>query len=436
MSTKHKSAEKEYKIKEQLYSLYFELLSEIKGEKIEIDEEEYAEKVTSSTIEQLINYIKESIQILYSSILKHKEKKVDPKEFQVSKVEAQLRKYEHQRRQDIKTIFQNALQKEALEFRIDEYIEMEDEFEEMKSKYKYDEGKFLENDRKDNEIAIVRRENTNIKKQLSNIVKEKSDLENKINEQKKLISSLKNKIKKMEEEKIPNDVHTKSQTQSTRNIINYENYEKISEPAKNDYLSNNSFCLKKNNANTSSPVKATFHLLCLNPQNRSCKNKNENNNSHIRLINSKQPQFKQSQSQKNIFNNNGNYNSVSQENKNNTLKRTISSTKMKGKSHNRTNSMSTVLDKKKMNLFSKYFCKSGKVKPKNSKNVIHLSISQSSISKKPKNQSSIGSIPKALDSKSAMNCTSCSTKKISIVNSSGKNIKDNSMPTSKDKNRK
>ena len=48
-----------------------------------------------------------------------------------------------------------------MENKIEEYMEMEDEFEEMKTKLKYEDGRFLKNDRKDNEIIIIRGENSN-----------------------------------------------------------------------------------------------------------------------------------------------------------------------------------------------------------------------------------------------------------------------------------
>ena len=44
---------------------------------------------------------------------------------------------------------------------------MEDEFEEIKIKYNNDE--FLENDRKENEIEILRRENSNLKHTISKL---------------------------------------------------------------------------------------------------------------------------------------------------------------------------------------------------------------------------------------------------------------------------
>ena len=61
------------------------------------------------------------------------------------------------------TVFELKFQLEIYQSSIEEYIHMEEEFEEMKQKFKYEGGKFLDNDRKDNEILILRAENTNLK---------------------------------------------------------------------------------------------------------------------------------------------------------------------------------------------------------------------------------------------------------------------------------
>ena len=53
---------------------------------------------------------------------------------------------------------------DILENEIDSYIEMEEEFDEMKEKLKYENGKFLHNEKKENEILILRAENSNLKK--------------------------------------------------------------------------------------------------------------------------------------------------------------------------------------------------------------------------------------------------------------------------------
>lgn len=53
---------------------------------------------------------------------------------------------------------------DILENEIDSYMEMEEEFDEMKEKLKYENGKFLHNEKKENEILILRAENSNLKK--------------------------------------------------------------------------------------------------------------------------------------------------------------------------------------------------------------------------------------------------------------------------------
>ena len=66
-----------------------------------------------------------------------------------------LKQMEESKRKLLKRQFQHRLQRETMEQKILEFSEMETEFEEMKAKFKYEEGKFLTNDRKDNEILIV-----------------------------------------------------------------------------------------------------------------------------------------------------------------------------------------------------------------------------------------------------------------------------------------
>ena len=77
----------------------------------------------------------------------------------------------------------------------------------MKIKLKYEDGKFLDNDRKDNEIVIIRSENTNLKKiiadneknikNLNMILQEKENVLHKLNEK---ISLLSKKLEETEKE--------------------------------------------------------------------------------------------------------------------------------------------------------------------------------------------------------------------------------------------
>ena len=91
-------------------------------------------------------------------------------------------------------------------------MDMEEEFEEMKMKLKYEEGRFLKNDRKDNEIVILRGENTNLKQSIKNLEEKIKEFQIKIEKKDKKILELKednnkmnNKIKEIQKQKIFSD---------------------------------------------------------------------------------------------------------------------------------------------------------------------------------------------------------------------------------------
>ena len=191
----------EHKWKELLYNLFYEIKSETLGKKIEIDEDEYQENIQSITIPKLITYIHDSIQILISKkieISKNEQKLEDDKYYteigssgyrqmvleqsEQLKYENIIKKLEEKERNLYKINFHHKLQKEAMENKIEEYMEMEDEFEEMKVKLKYEDGRFLNNDRKDNEILILRSENSKLKNTVEELEKNIKNLENLIEE--------------------------------------------------------------------------------------------------------------------------------------------------------------------------------------------------------------------------------------------------------------
>jgi hypothetical protein len=100
---------------------------------------------------------------------------------------------------------QNKIQKDSLEAKLNAYMGLEDEYEELKEKVKYDGNKFLDNDRKDNEIIILRRENSALKKDIINfeIKNRNNDLkskefQNKIKELQNNVDDLNKKIYKLE----------------------------------------------------------------------------------------------------------------------------------------------------------------------------------------------------------------------------------------------
>ena len=183
--------------KESLYNLFYEIKSEILGSKIEIDEDEYQENINKITIPNLISYIHDSIQILVAKkieLAKEEQKEEDEKYikeittqgFPLSKIgdkerniyENIIKKLEEKERNLLKLHFHHILQKEAMDIRISDLMEVEDEYEEMKTKLKYEDGRFLNNDRKDNEILIIRSENSNLKHIVDNLEEKILNLEN------------------------------------------------------------------------------------------------------------------------------------------------------------------------------------------------------------------------------------------------------------------
>jgi hypothetical protein len=74
---------------------------------------------------------------------------------------------------------------------------MEEEFEEMKTKLKYEEGRFLNNDGKDNEIIILRGENSNLKQSIRKFEQQIKNLENNKQKDNQLINNLQNEIKQL-----------------------------------------------------------------------------------------------------------------------------------------------------------------------------------------------------------------------------------------------
>ena len=207
---KENGSSKEHKWKELLYELFYEIKSEILGCKIEIEEEEYQENDRAITIPKLVDYLHDSIQILIKKKIddtKLEQKKRDKRYYtnnintpigldEKEQYENIIRKLESKERKLSKIIFQNKLQKDVMENKISEYMEMEDEFEEMKTKLKYEEGRFLKNDRKDNEIIIIRGENSNLKQSIKQLEEKINLLEKDKQDKTKIINELQDNMKK------------------------------------------------------------------------------------------------------------------------------------------------------------------------------------------------------------------------------------------------
>ena len=217
--SKSKFQKKEHKWKELLYNLFYEIKSEILNTKLEIEEDEYQENINSTTIPQLVNYIHDSIQILLKKKIedtKEEQKELDKKFYLNSNLisndslkkinledknfleyESVIKNLESKQRILTKNIFQQKLQIDAMENKIEEYMEMEDEFEEMKTKLKYEDGRFLNNDRKDNEILIIRGENSILKNEINKLEEKVKALEEEANNKEKKIEEISKELEKL-----------------------------------------------------------------------------------------------------------------------------------------------------------------------------------------------------------------------------------------------
>ena len=260
--SKSKYQKKEHKWKELLYNLFYEIKSEIINSKIEIEEEEYQENINSTTIPQLVNYIHDSIQILlkkkiedtreeqkeldkklYLNFNQNSLNKEEKKEMNFSEYESIIRNLESKQRILTKNYFQQKLQIDAMENKIEEYMEMEDEFEEMKTKLKYEDGRFLNNDRKDNEILIIRGENSILKTEINKLEEKVKSMEEMLNSKEKKIQEINTEL-----EKIKNKFEQKNETNISPSInINIRNVHSNNNNDLNNETDNSN--IKKSNYN-------------------------------------------------------------------------------------------------------------------------------------------------------------------------------------------
>ena len=175
MDDNKKKYNTEFEIKEMLYSLFYEIISEIRKIKIEFSMEEYQEKINEITVKQLIKYIKESISILINTKIeenKKEEKKKKIINFNEIEYEKNLQKFEFKERNLIKQILRLELQLNAYENKLGEYIIIAENYQYLKEQVKFEGGKFLDNDKKENEIIILRKENSNLKIAIHNLEEE------------------------------------------------------------------------------------------------------------------------------------------------------------------------------------------------------------------------------------------------------------------------
>ena len=295
-------------IKEELYMLYLEIKEEITKKNIEIDKEQLEETITSTKISTIINYIREMIYILIHT--KFPDNKVEKivvnnknKDTELSQLENQIRKLEYDIRYLLQKEFQNKIKRDALEMKLNSYMEMENEFEELKEKVKYEGGKFLNNERKDNEIIILRQENGILKKEIEKHENNNKKFESKLKSEEEIIqdlksqiSSLNQKVQKLEllnsQKENTNQPNTNNSSinininnngnSSSKWIIKQENQEmtnfnnNVSNNLSNN-INNNSnsssfsnFGLKKRKINNFTKTNTKFSTNCMSSSNNNC----------------------------------------------------------------------------------------------------------------------------------------------------------------------
>jgi len=163
-------------IKQELYSLYKTILKSYTNELYSSE----IQDISSYTILSLISNIRVFIKEIISLNNYYKEN-LSQQENMIKKLEFDVKYY-------LKNLLHYKIQNNSLEIKLNAFVSMEEDYEELKAKVKFEGGKFLENDRKDNEIIILRNENSRIKKEIKKLESQKIVIESEYNE----------KIKKLE----------------------------------------------------------------------------------------------------------------------------------------------------------------------------------------------------------------------------------------------
>ena len=193
-------------IKSQLYSYYLDIINEISSYSSDNNESIFNNNLDYQNINSsdLITYIKEST----SELIKCKISEItslNKNNKNYFQLENYTKNLEYTSKYYLRLYFEYKIQNDSLEEKIRLYRIMQEDFEELKEKVKYEEGRFLNNERKENEIIIIRQENTNLKKEIAKLerinklnetlredyLKKIKNLQNEIEQLKKNLSEIK-----------------------------------------------------------------------------------------------------------------------------------------------------------------------------------------------------------------------------------------------------
>ncbi len=332
-----------YEDKRKIFELYYYIIEQIKGKKINIYKKEYEEIISSTDFSTIIHYIKEAIPILINKKLDEfqnlNKQNLKDNIFsnQSLNYDNQLKNLESQLRFYISKQLQYKIQRDTYETKLRNFMDMEIEYDNLKQKLKYDGKNFLDNDRKENEIEILRRENSNLKKAISQLETEKKYTDSKRIISQKTILTLKNQIEQLNNKlyKVEKELKALKNNQTSNINININN-----EKSSSNYVINQNYNPPKRNKINLKKQNNTMSFKELKPPKN-----NNNNNNHINN------RYENKQKPNNLLDNQLFTNTY------NRILNCLSSNKKSN--HNRNNSMNNVEGLKKTDIISKYFSHRG-----------------------------------------------------------------------------
>jgi hypothetical protein len=212
-------------ISDEISNLYFDIKSKIKDSNDSIQSDE-REKFKSLNLKTIINYLKESIEILIEKTwedsqqklkneLSKKSKTVEEEFLEQNDYEKIICKLESEIRNHIKIQYQMKLHSESMEFKLQDLESVLADYEDLQKKVEMYESKMMvddyssQTDKKENEILILKSENSNLKNIIKNLEQKLINAQNddtRIDELKKqheyeqsknneIIESLSNKVR-------------------------------------------------------------------------------------------------------------------------------------------------------------------------------------------------------------------------------------------------
>ena len=233
-----------------MYNLYKAIQNSIKENNINLNDLTDIQDISYYDCSALIDNIKNitTLSLTYNNNFKNEEIKLSNnknKEEHYIQMESMIKKLEFDIKYYLKNLLHYKIQNNSLEQKINSLMSIEEDYEDLKQKVKYDGSKFLENDRKENEIMILKNENSKMKKVITNLERQKLILENEKNELYDKVKKLENDNKLMDEkiidlekniqEKKNNDnninINTNKKIQKNfHNMININNNTNINKP--------------------------------------------------------------------------------------------------------------------------------------------------------------------------------------------------------------